>query len=470
MAFQVKLVLRLDESSGDLVTLNLDGYTAGNGFDVMEQGWTPSVGSMEESTVPEVIRVRVKGATQDALAAQIQALEDMARWCRNYRNNEVDRSGVWLRAQLDTETGARQALVVSMRHRPISSITSSTVRGSVFIQEYAIELERAPWWEQVTTYKTYDMDNIDCLGGTYTWSGLAAGAMTGDMAARIGYANFLCRAGGPIARVWAGFRSTRYGTIANFQPYWDCAGKTFGADTADQADVTARNATNCARCTFVTVTTMARRVTIKISDVTANVSDQRGSFTVLLRAKVSAAGAVRVRLGDGYYMTASPSSSQYRVQSRVTISNTSWDLYDLGQVNIPRPGHGYLGSANMQNFSLGIDAELVSGGVSLDMDTLILIPSNEGMIYFDGADIDTAGGVNSFVAIETQPDGRVVALDYDSGYAQLNLNARINGGVPIGTGIIVLAAARSASSVLADAMDITLVQTHPRWAVLRGAE
>lgn len=476
MALQLKLVQRSDFTA-DVDDLDLLSFN--EGFSTLEDGILPAVG-VGDQPIDEVITVMAQGTSIDNLAVVLNTLEDKEQQILQYNDSEAQKYGVWLRTQLYGESYARQTLLRFLQHKPITSIYNCTAEKEYLAQQYQVALKRMPWWEAIESRDYTPGTDVSCVGGTidYTTYAGGPGSVIGTLPARLAKMAFHGSAtgGGPLYKFWAGFRTDRYGTRANFVPAWhihDCPIRDndtlLAADVADATAVGGFRATT----TFATVTTLLRRVTARVGDITANYTDQRGRFTVLLRAKTTAAGTVRVRLADGIYNVATPADSQYRVGSRVPISSTSWQLYELGTVQIPTPGHLVGGTSYLEFYALGIDAELVSGSCDLDMDTLILIPMDEGFVYADGGAVQEQLGATRPLVVQQHADGNNSCVWFSTSSGRDNPhnigNVSVINGMPIGAGLLVLAGQRAAVSTLADAVRLEM-KVYPRWKTLRGNE
>src|SRR3990167_782933 len=463
---QALALVRRDDLIADVDSLSLLSYT--DGFQLAEDGWRQAVAGYGDERVAEALTLRVSAASHDLLAVALQNLDAKVQQI-DWHRDEVEPYGIWLRTNLRNEGGAggalRQALVTAARRSALTAFSYSADNQSL-IAEYGLALERTPWWED-TTVGTKSATAVNCVGGTAGFS-----AVLGDVPARLALVSFRGVSGvtGPLTKFWLGFRTARLGTVANFQSYWSLRkGALFGSDTTggtSNVDTEAKDGYK-AVCTFGTVATLLERVRIRVTDVTANPGDQRGSYAVLLRAKNTAAGTTRVRLKDGLY------NSCNNLHSRVLISSTSYQYYELGTVQIPSPGRYVAGVNMMTAYAMAIDAERVSGTPSLDLAELVLIPTTEGFVASD-----TGGGGVEYVAaderplyVQHRPEGRIDAI-YNSGSIPQYLGSpTLVGGLPNHSagGILVVAGQRLASSVLADTVSLTL-KVSRRGAQLRGAE
>jgi hypothetical protein len=150
----------------------------------------------------------------------------------------------------------------------------------------------------------------------------------------------------------------------------------------------------------------------------------------------------------------------------VTITETDWTYFTLGIVTIP-PGGRMLGGADGANYAtLGLAAERISGSGYLEMDCLVLIPMSEGFVSVAH---EEAGLWNGDTSVIQYADGKSVG---GMTYSTLHWGAarhQIVGGLPIGNGIVVIAADRGNQSVKTDTVDVD-ISAMQRWRGLRGNE
>ena len=465
MAFILALRKAEDFSPAAITYFDLSSYT--NGFDLAEGGWIPAIASNGDLEVEEVLTLMVKSTTVDGLATALQNLYDRVNEAKYYENG-IERYGIWLCAQLVGETNVRQALIKLIKPSTGSPFATRQVEAKYFIKEFQLGLIRTPWWEGIVP-TLYQPTSLNLVGGTFNYTTYVGspGTVVGDVSARIALMKIMGHlgSGGILDKLWFGFRTDRYGTLANFQSYWSLRkAAIFDADTTGgvaHADATAKDGFKTIT-TFATVATLIPRAYIRVTDVTANPADQRGSYTVLLRAKNSAAGTTRVRLKDGMYY-----SLNYRTQARVAIASTSWLFYELGTVSIPSPGRLINGTSEVAQYAMVIDAERISGACSLEMDCLVLIPNNEGYIFTEDAPVDFASSLEAWAM--QYIDGRSSVVARYSGVAAKLGTIKASGGLPTGVGIVVAAGQRETVSTLADHVDLDIHALN-RWAILRGAE
>lgn len=462
MAGLVQLVKHYDGNSAVTSTLNL--YGGAHGIRLARNGWRPVVvapgGSLEP--VKEVMRLQIEGSDHDNLAAREQALMTKLREAQEYQDSKVEVYGIWLRDKLPDETGTRQAFIKAGSLKIGETIHSPPVSPGNFLSNATLTLKRMPFWENLNL-STISAGGISGTGGSYDYSSVG-----GDVGARIMQTIFKGATGwtGPLYEFWMGFRTDRFGDRANFEPVWECEDGTNGTDSSDAVDATA-SAGNKVTCDFGAEEDMVARVTVAVEDVTADYTDQRGEFAVLLRAKVGASTTCRVRLLDNF-----ASATTWRTQGRVEVSSTSWKLYPVGSVSIPPlRGSQYLHHNKLRNYSLRIEAERASGSNDLDLDCFILIPTAEKSLYFAGGNVRKFGSITYPATIYITPEGLIYGDQADAGSMPTASIKDIDAPgyeLPVGDGTLYLAAQREASHVLTDGCGIIL-KVLPRWSFLRGS-
>ena len=457
MVAVVKLVRRRDFGS-DISSVSLFNYE--NGFSLTRDGWIQATAA-GGVRVPEAMTLHVEGSSPDDLASILQLLSDKVREVGWYADG-VERYGVWLRAQMPDESGARQALVTGMRYEPIVSFYAPPAAPGNFMQEgCSLAIERTPWWESII-HNTAIVP-LNCTGGLADYSYPIT--VAGTIPARIAKTSFLGVSGsGPLYEFWLGFRSDRFGNRANLATVWDLGADGAGSNdtTTDVADATAHDDYR-ARCTFGTATEL-KRIQIALQSATTDYADQRGSFIVLLRAKVDAGTTCHVRLKDGFLYTAA-----IRAQQRVKITSTDWFLHALGTVDIP-PSHGLLAADFLRQYGFEIHASRTSDSGYLDMDCLILIPRTEGSLHVTGAAVTYFLGDLRPATIMMTADGKVDGWWYQSNLPRATLAVEPDKyALPVGDGAVVIAGQRETEHDLDDGVNLSL-SFYRRWRTLRGSE
>ncbi len=174
----------------------------------------------------------------------------------------------------------------------------------------------------------------------------------------------------------------RHGTVTNFPAPDQAESMTMGTNTTTQAYSSLASggggtANNWVRCTFGT-TGWATRLSGVVPDATAT-ADMRGRYAAYARVKKSAAnGSVmqaRLQLGAG--------SSIYG-PSFVVPESTTWQYMRVGEFQVPfgfkGEQDGYGPALPAGPLTAGLQATLVSGSASLDVDCLAWLPADEELV------------------------------------------------------------------------------------------
>lgn len=445
----------------DEAELNLLDFVQGLTLD--DSGWTPQVAIGDQATVTETLTFHAKALSHDELATRIQILDDWLTriaWSHDF----TQRQFVWLSARWKSETEIRRAIVYDLAYSlgDASSPFAPYLRDDSFIPTLTIVITRGAYWESSSLVTLGHAVGANTLGGTITFIASAQPYVSiGDVPARI--SKFLVTTNGAynLQYFWFGWRTSRNGVLANFEPVWDLKdASALSVDTTVVVDATARSGSKLT-CDFSGGTTLSARAGINTSDVSGTPEDQRGSFICLLRAKMSDVSVARVRADSGF-VYGGIRNVTYLINPRVVVSGTSWDIYNLGVVRIPAVNREYVTMAVIQEAAIAIDAELVSGSGDLEMDCLVLVPYNDAYLEADSGDGATLYVMNnpdfsmtSFVLPGIRP----------SGVSGNGWGVPANNEVPL----FVVGGARSSQSVLTDEVliDAEIVQ---RWRTLRGTE
>lgn len=462
MAAQLKLREQARNEGATLSTLDL--YANAAGFTIARGGWSPGVIPDGAVSIEEVITLHVFGSSHDDLATKVQNLKAKILAVAHRARTVSPIYEMWVIDQLPNETGARKASLFDARFEVRDSLHGPTVSPGNHIQECSLILVRGHWSADRSRLQP---SGLSTLGGSDNY-----GVIPGDVPARLSILRWVGEngGGGPFYEFWTGFRTSRFGTVANFVPVWECEDGTLGTD----ASVDAASEVNTASPgggsgAYVEVAsggteTMTTRLTINVEDVTANYGDQGGTFAVVLRAKVVGATTWRVRLLDGY-----TPSSNLRTRDRVEVTKTSWFCLSLGTVTIPPVGLPL--PSRLRKYGLVLQAELTAGSGNLLLDAFVPVPMDEGFIHATGGQTQYSGGDTRPSEVRQFPDLTYdgVAIVNDIPVDALVINPEQPYGLPVGDGTLYVVAQREASHVLADTigMDIFYVR---QWALLRGSE
>jgi len=387
---------------------------------------------------------------------------------------------VWLVCKMNGETGTRQAMVrsISEDYRlPLYAVHDGPPQFTTMIR---LELWRMPWWEDPTAT---DIAAVSPAAAALVEVDYTAGGdIVGDVPARLNYLTVLSSAAGDeLGRIWAGMRSAnKHGTLANFEPIWECEDGTNGTDAADVVDATA-SAGDAVRVTPGTATWAERLELLMVDTVTLlQEEEQYGDFLWLLRAKVSA-GTWEVQLRFGYGGMADADFVRGPI---VEVTNTSWDIHECGMASIPGRNlrifatGGWVSGLD-QHYAVQVWARRTAGAGTVDFDCLLLMPVDEGFVFSnefvctwtDGSTYDTwlfgeapTGETQALTFLyDSDPADALLVIEYIPPLSTSGFR------LPIGDGRLIIVYARTASTNITDVITVDMQYTE-RWSSLRGAE
>lgn len=315
-----------------------------------------------------------------------------------------------------------------------------------------------------TTEKT----SINTIGGT----SVLAETINGDVPARLASLKVSADAAtGNYTDFWAGWKTSRFGTVANFVPVWPLyKGIPIDADTSEVADATAYDGTKVTTSFSADPTLIERDEVVLVNVVPTNYNDQRGTYQILLRAKMSDTSVARVKMAYGLRSGGVIQSPVFR--SRQVISGTAWSLYELGTAKMPpsRIPTGY----DFRNLTFGLYAERISGAGSLDMDCLILIPIDDSGIKFTSSS-SISGSSGQMGEVFTLASGELYATaHFSSGQTIYSVVPKPQGNVPWSLPanaeaplLVIAANDATTGAIKGKTLDVTYTYI-PRWRTLRG--
>jgi len=344
----------------------------------------------------DVITVDIGGADADATAQVVRNLRQKMKEALWYHNSLNEPYAVWLRDQMTNESYARQSLIESMRLEPAIGHHAVPMSTDAYWERYRIAIQRQPWWEPLTIEDTtnYSAKTVDGAGGVvvpYT-SNLE---IYGDIPARIPLIQFLPDSVA-LSELWFSFRN-----MARWEDW-------IGASLTNQSKL--QRSWDISTTVSSFSDTMATKATIAVEDVAAadEYEYQRGTFVVLLRAKVLSTRACYVRLLDGF-----SGADDWRTQDRVLIDasedyGNNYYIHKLGTVSIP-PQRGRTPAAFLATYALRVQVQDVSGSGNLVLDRFYLMPINDGAMHFDAQVTST-----SDFYFQTYPDMHTEGWAYQS--------------------------------------------------------
>lgn len=467
----------------DILKLALTDHTAtGSKIDLLNGtiklrrgGWQPKIATPKQSyqagwygaqaafeqfdPVLETLDLLGDDTVANLIAAD-RALQAMLDRARTWAMDPVQEQALWLEWSTDSEPGAgtyaaKRAMIYG---GTLQMSQPDQLRGGFLNGQYyaTLALSRHPFWENITA-KEITGSSKSLTGGQVTLTSYADGTAP----ARIPI--FILEntsESTDLSDVWIGIRDEHHG-ITDFEPVWELEDGTAGTDTSAAVDATASGGDKMT-CTFGTTATLASRLTMTVGQAIGGGTDEIdfvGRYLVLGRVKVGSSTECGLRLDFGM-----ANDLGYHQGDPVYIDNTAWALVELGEIRIPTEQYRNGTSATYidpGHFKIRLMAERLSGSNSLDLDCLILIPS-EHMVKVRNA---TA---TKFRILTVENDTRVVQTETQAGLTGSAEWSVIDWYLPIDPGFLVVAGQRSTGHVLTDTVNLWLYY-HPRWFSYRGA-
>lgn len=411
-----------DPNTGDTAADEAYLDLASIGLKLAEGGWIPQTMTDAQISAVETLTFRLEALDHDQIIDRAHVLDDWKRKVSWFRD-QTQRQAVWLKVRWRNESYTRRAFVYSLDYAIGDSPYQTFIQDDNVVPTLTLVIERGHWESIEVTALTWDNGGspINLSGGSlYLQSGGGDWSVTGDIGARLQGFEVFPSGIATIRYLWAGWRSSRNGILANFQPLWSLYLSVYllatAGDTVITADATTINGASRLTVTFASTTAEAMRAFMRTLELGLPYmpDDQRGQFKVLLRAKMSDASTARVRL---LYGTATASAFKtYKALNATLVSGTSWFLYDMGIIKLPpmaQRSDGLLFDLIMDRVALAINAERVSGSGNLHLDALILIPYNDGFVSLD------ASAAYTGLEVDTSPDFAIIGLnDTDFASAQ----------------------------------------------------
>lgn len=247
---------------------------------------------------------------------------------------------------------------------------ASHVDATLTIEDVTVTIERGLWQttaigDASTTY------NIASTLAPLASSASSSVSVGGDTDALYWLQLFQdTDVGASINRAIIGYRSASLGG-SNYASLGkkEAESQTNGTDTSDAADATASGG-NKVTCTFGTATIATRLSGSGIP---------YGVHRVFARMKITSTAVATVNVK---YQDNNPAGVVYSANNSVSVSSTSWLIYDMGVVRYYEDGIGSLVSGTATGV-WALDALRASGSGNLDIDYLFFMPT-EGYLTASG--------------------------------------------------------------------------------------
>ena len=373
---------------------------------------------------------------------------------RLYHEDPLQSNSWWLEANANGES-AKRALLYEGSLQALTGVGLDPLMATKKLR-LGCSLSRHPLWETVTPTTETHATNVSLTGGMWVPSTIPVGTCPG----RIATWKMTGTGGTTVTRIWSGIRPTYNGT-AGFIALQECETGTEGTDAVDTLGGATDSGDRYVLVNFATVTTMANRLTKYVNQMGGTISHYKGRYLVLLRCKVSA-GTIAVQMKMGLPGTSTTALAE---SAPVYLTNTAYQLIDLGEVQIPPYGVRETTSTAWGTMQLQFWAERVAGAGTLTMDAFILMPS-EHMIYGNELTIAAPEGSSGFSAYTHADDTYRVETLTDVPYSVTEYLVR-EPYWPVEGGIMVCAGETAAGHDLVITIKPSLT-VFPRWYNFRG--
>lgn len=428
-------------------------------FKLADAGW---LAQQSDNPVWETFTCFAQG-TDAAIRTEQDKLDKLSEVAYNYVKDILEKTPVYLRVQSEGET-VRRAVVLNIAvsygaDSNISALLGANMVSSQTGTLVTIAVYRTPYFEQESANVT-STTGLTANGGFWVPAGSGAGVIPQRISKFVVSSSTATSA---LYKMWIGIRRIRNGS-ANFKCLWECeTGTMHIADTTTQADATASGSSKV-QITYATSATLARRFTLVWQTGGGGGTtddDILGEYLVLGRVKLSSASTeVRILLKHGWLgLSYDQEIAGDTYLSAVQDSNlTNWNLVELGRVKLPptgnRDGIGEA-TADIAYVSLNIWSERMSASGNLDMDYILLVPTDH-LLYLEQTYAWASGGKTN---VYTSPLNEQIALSRvsePSGAIVNTIGSYNNWYYPSGGGIVVVAAQEKTRHQLGFTLDVTL--------------
>lgn len=459
----------------DATELNLLA-AAGAGWRVT--AWNPQVSQATPGRLPppvtETMDAIVDRSSDDNLAASFQDMNDMRMGAPRYIGDRTEEHPVWLHCKMDNETGERRALVREITLTPMSAVVDSTGLGADSKAKVRMTIVREIW-EGTTQIALPSASPAAAASVIYDHT--SAVDVVGDAPARIALTRI---ASSVLEEIWIGARSAnKHGTLANFVNIWECELGTLGTDAALGADATASPGGGGNTCVVITpgTATWAKRLTIYLSDVTANSADNFGNFLWLLRAKTDALTNWEAQLRFGYKSGSDESFVEghiHKLSGFAKGNNYAYLESGISPLPLLNIQAELMSVGEDENNAIQVWARRTIGTGVLRLDCLCPVPIDESFMSIKNLE---PAGMSGFIRYGTTPQDHDYVMSLEAMLGGDNRGARsspVNDGLrlPVGDGRLIIVYSRD-YSILSDAININTDESpgyFPRWHTLRGSE
>ena len=324
----------------------------------------------KHGTVTDVLTVTVRGSTNTALYTNLHLLAKLGEYARRGSENPY----VKATAYLEMKPGGSSAGEVL--YAPIydcrvelPSDWAGVQDATLMVEDVTVTIER-DLWQKYAPGGANTTSNAISTGAANASSVSSAVDIGGDASAKFFLTVTQDSGATTINRGIFGYRSkalggTNYASLGKKE----AEDQSNGTDTTDAADATA-SAGNKVQCTFATGT-LATRL--------SGTGVPYGTHRVFARMKANGAQVATVNLK---YQDTNSTGVVYATNASVSVSSTSWLVYDLGVIRLVETTYAAVDDPTVTGV-WALDASGTPAAGNLDIDWLYFMPT-EGYLTASG--------------------------------------------------------------------------------------
>lgn len=324
----------------------------------------------KHGTVTDVLTVTVRGSTNTALYTNLHLLAKLGEYARSSTQNPNVQGAPYFELKPGGSSSGEVLYAPIYDCRVELPPDWANVQDATkTIEDVTVTIERGLWQQYAPNVFSLT-GNMSVTAQALASSASSSTSIGGDTTALL-HLYFLQASGSTtINRAIIGYRSkalggTNYASLGKKE----AESQTNGTDTSDAADATASGG-NKVECTFATPTVATRL---------SGTGIPHGTHRVFARMKITSTAVATVNLK---YQDDNNSAVVYASNATVSVSSTSWLVYDMGVVRYFNTGLGALYD-DAATGVWAIDALRASGSGNLDIDWVFFMPT-EGYLTASG--------------------------------------------------------------------------------------
>lgn len=347
----------------------------------------------KHGTVTDVLTVTVRGSTNTLLYTNLHLLAKLGEYARAAQQTPLESQQAYLKLKPGGSSSGENLYATIYDCRiELPADWANTQDATLMVEDVTVTIERGIWAKRPPSYPAESLypnadTNIEKTSQAFASSGSSSLDIGGDTSAQFFlFADHQGSTSGAIDRMIIGYRSKAQGGTyyANLGKR-EAESETLGTDTSDTVDATGSGG-HVARCTQTTSpSTPAARVS-KASIV------PYGTHRVFARMKITSTAVSSVYMN--YQDETTANGSTLIANAAVSVSSTSWLVYDLGVVRSFQSTYGVILDGSVRG-SYSLYSSLTSGSGNLDIDWVYFMPT-EGYVTLQNIGIGTSTPTSDF--------------------------------------------------------------------------